>query len=134
MPVANDGLSDVDGEVRVSAESDAIFDSSVTFSVYVLTTVPSSEVTTVVIVLGPVVSVMLPEGDPDATTTELTVIIAVGSVAVGVSVIEPVPLGTDVEYEPVVAPAVNVGLSVVPGVVVKLASVPTFDCLCTVTV
>ena len=67
----------------------------VTFTVYVFIVVPSCAVTTVVIILPPTARGIDPDGLPLATGVPFTVIVAVGSAAVGVSVIEVTLFATD---------------------------------------
>ena len=66
----------------------------VTVSVYVFVVVPFCAVTIVVIVLGPTTNGRLCETLPDVTAVPLTVMVALGSAAVGVTVIEARPLPT----------------------------------------
>ena len=62
--------------------------------VYVLVVVPFCAVTTTVMRLRPTVRLMLPEALPDATVVPLTLIVAVVSVTVGVTVTLPTVLLT----------------------------------------
>ena len=66
----------------------------VAVTVYVLVVVPSSAVTTVVIVFEPTESAMEPEALPEVTVVPLTLIVALESAAVGVTVRLVVALGT----------------------------------------
>ena len=59
------------------------------------------------IVFWPAAKAMLPDAVPEVTATPFTVIVAVASVAVGVTVTEAVPAPTDVVYV-VVVPVVPV--------------------------
>ena len=66
----------------------------VTVRVYVLVTVVSAEVTTVVITFAPTLRVIAPEALPVATAIVLTVMRASGSVALGITVMLVVAKGT----------------------------------------
>lgn len=55
---------------------------------------PSCAVPTIVIILVPVFKLMLPDAVPDATGAPFTVTVAVGSIVVGVTVIDAVELLT----------------------------------------
>ena len=66
----------------------------VTVSVYVLVEVPSCAVTKVVIVFAPTDSISGPEAVPDATVVPFTVMVAVASAVVGVTVMDVTPLTT----------------------------------------
>ena len=57
---------------------------------------PSAAVTTVVIVVGPILSEIAPDGEPDVTGSPFIVTVAFGSVVVGVTVTEVTELATDV--------------------------------------
>ena len=59
----------------------------VTVTVYDLVVVPSCAVTSVVIVLAPTFRLIAPEAVPEVTATPFTCIVAVESLAVGVTVI-----------------------------------------------
>jgi len=56
---------------------------------------PSCAVTTVLMVLGPTASAMLPDAIPELTTVPFTVTEAVASLVVGVTVTDAVALLTD---------------------------------------
>ena len=56
--------------------------------------VPSPAVTTVVIVFAPTVKGIFAEADPDVTAVPFTVMVEVGSLAVGVTVTDVVALLT----------------------------------------
>ena len=56
---------------------------------------PSCAVTTVVIVLGPVFKDIAPDAEPEVTAVPFTVIVAVASLVVGVTVSEVTVLITD---------------------------------------
>ena len=74
VPDANTGLKVP--VLRAMFERLASVDCLVTVRVYVLVVVPSSAVTTVVMVLAPTDSAILPEATPLATVAPLTVILA----------------------------------------------------------
>ena len=78
----------------VKAESLALVEGRITFKLYVILVVPSCAVTTVVIALEPTFKAMAAEALPDVTAVPSTVMVAVGSAAVGVMVTDAVPLVT----------------------------------------
>ena len=79
----------------LNAERLSLLDfASVTTRVYVFLVTPSVAVTTVVMVFGPTTKGRLCDALPDATVLPFTVIVVVGSAAVGVMVIDASPLPT----------------------------------------
>ena len=74
--------------------SKALFDNLVTVIEYVRVVVPFWAVTTVVIILGPTAKAILPDAVAEVTAVPLTVIVAVLSCAVGVTVTDAVALPT----------------------------------------
>ena len=76
--------------VRIAVPAVAL----VTSVVYVLVVVPSCAVTTVVITLEPTLRGILPEATPLATVVPFTVMVALASAAVGVTVMSVMPFAT----------------------------------------
>ena len=82
--------------------------------------VPSSAVTSTVMLFTPTASVMLPDAAPLATVTLFTLMVAPACVFVGVTVSDVVALGTDAVYAVVVV--TNDGVSV-PALITRLERV-----------
>ena len=70
--------------VKTGMPDDALF----TVTEYVLVVIPSCAVTTVLIILSPVLNAMAVDAFPLATVTLFTFIVALASLAVGVTVME----------------------------------------------
>ena len=82
----------------------------VTVTVYVFVVVPSCAVTTVVMVFAPTERAIAPDALPEATVVPFTVMVAVASATVGVTVRLVTLFATDCVYA--VVAASNTGLSV----------------------
>ena len=76
--------------LRVNAERLASEDSLITVTLYVLVVVPSCAVTTTWMVLMPTNKEMAGDAAPEVTAVPFTFMVAVGSLVVGVSVIDAV--------------------------------------------
>ena len=81
-------------EPRTRPDSVDTLEFLVTVTVYADCVVPSCAVTTVVITLAPTASEINPLAAPDATIVPFTLIVAVVSVTVGLTVMDVVVFGT----------------------------------------